>query len=57
MDVWLEIVRRNEKLNIISNHFILGISCFYHDSAASLIRDGETVAEVQEERFAVICID
>ena len=31
---------------------ILGISCFYHDSAASLIRDGEIVAAVQEERFS-----
>ena len=36
----------------ISNHFILGISCFYHDSAASLICDGEIVAAVQEERFS-----
>ena len=30
---------------------ILGISCFYHDSAACLLRDGEIVAAVQEERF------
>ncbi len=30
---------------------ILGISCFYHDSAACLVRDGEIVAAVQEERF------
>lgn len=30
---------------------ILGISCFYHDSAACLIRDGEIVAAAQEERF------
>jgi len=30
---------------------ILGISCFYHDSAAALIRDGEIVAAAQEERF------
>ena len=30
---------------------ILGISCFYHDSAASLVRDGEIIAAVQEERF------
>jgi len=30
---------------------ILGISAFYHDSAASLIRDGEIVAAAQEERF------
>ncbi|MCM8795354.1 MAG: carbamoyltransferase [Candidatus Omnitrophica bacterium] len=31
--------------------YILGISCFYHDSAACLVRDGEIIAAVQEERF------
>ena len=31
---------------------ILGISAFYHDSAASLIIDGEIVSAVQEERFS-----
>ncbi|MGD0201192.1 MAG: carbamoyltransferase [Bryobacteraceae bacterium] len=31
--------------------WILGISAFYHDSAAALIRDGEIVAAAQEERF------
>src|SRR5580658_10100168 len=30
---------------------ILGISAFYHDSAAALIRDGAIVAAAQEERF------
>ena len=30
---------------------ILGISCYYHDSAAALVRDGEIIAAVQEERF------
>ena len=30
---------------------ILGISAFYHDSAACLMRDGEIVAAAQEERF------
>jgi carbamoyltransferase len=30
---------------------ILGISCFYHDSAACLLRDGEIVAAASEERF------
>jgi carbamoyltransferase len=30
---------------------ILGISAYYHDSAACLVRDGEIVAAVQEERF------
>jgi carbamoyltransferase len=31
---------------------ILGISAFYHDSAACLIRDGKIVAAAQEERFS-----
>jgi len=31
---------------------ILGISAFYHDSAAALIEDGEPVAAAQEERFS-----
>ena len=30
---------------------ILGISCFYHDSAACFIRDGKILAAAQEERF------
>src|SRR5438067_7764290 len=30
---------------------ILGISAFYHDSAAALIEDGQIVAAAQEERF------
>ncbi len=34
----------------MSTH-ILGISAFFHDSAAALIRDGEIVAAAQEERF------
>ena len=31
---------------------ILGLSAFYHDSAAALVRDGEVVAAAQEERFS-----
>ena len=31
--------------------YILGISAFYHDSAAALLADGEIVAAAQEERF------
>ena len=31
---------------------ILGISAFYHDSAAALVIDGEIVAAAQEERFS-----
>jgi carbamoyltransferase len=31
---------------------ILGISCFYHDAAAALLRDGELIAASEEERFS-----
>src|SRR6266571_4339593 len=31
---------------------ILGISAFYHDSAAALVVDGDVVAAAQEERFS-----
>src|ERR1051325_2864723 len=31
---------------------VLGISAYYHDSAAALVRDGEIVAAAQEERFS-----
>ena len=32
--------------------YILGISAFYHDSAAALVKDGEIIAAAQEERFS-----
>jgi carbamoyltransferase len=31
---------------------ILGLSCFYHDAGACLLRDGELVAAAEEERFS-----
>ncbi|MFX0200579.1 MAG: carbamoyltransferase [Candidatus Hodarchaeota archaeon] len=31
--------------------YILGISCFYHDSAACMLQDGKILAAAQEERF------
>lgn len=34
--------------------YILGLSCFYHDSAAALIHDGIVIAAAQEERFTRI---
>jgi carbamoyltransferase len=34
-----------------SNTYILGISAFYHDAAAAIIKDGEIIAAAQEERF------
>ena len=36
----------------IGSMHILGISTFYHDSAACLLRDGQIVAAAQEERFS-----
>lgn len=32
--------------------FVLGISCFYHDSAAVLLKDGDLIAAAEEERFS-----
>ena len=34
------------------SNYILGISCFYHDSAAALLHNGKIVSAVQEERFS-----
>src|SRR3989344_7468993 len=31
--------------------YILGISCFYHDAAAALVKDGRVIAAAHEERF------
>lgn len=31
--------------------YILGISCYYHDAAAALLKDGELIAAAEEERF------
>ncbi|MBI1934244.1 hypothetical protein HYS30_01125, partial [Candidatus Peregrinibacteria bacterium] len=36
---------------MINQTYILGLSCFYHDSAACLLRDGESVFAAQEERY------
>ena len=35
-----------------SEEYILGISAYYHDSAAAILRNGEVVAAAQEERFS-----
>ena len=34
--------------------YILGISAYYHDSAACLLKNGKIIAAVQEERFTRI---
>ena len=31
--------------------YVLGISCYYHDSAAALLQSGMLVAAAEEERF------
>ena len=36
----------------MAHEYVLGLSAFYHDSAACLLRDGEIVAAGQEERFS-----
>ena len=32
--------------------YTLGISCYYHDSAAAILKDGHVIAAVEEERFS-----
>lgn len=34
--------------------YVLGISCYYHDSSAALLKNGKVVAAAQEERFTRI---
>ena len=34
------------------DQYILGLSCYYHDSASALLKNGEIVAAAQEERFS-----
>jgi carbamoyltransferase len=51
---------KNETSDLVSFHLIkkymaiLGISAFYHDSAASIVLNGEIIAAAQEERFTRI---
>lgn len=49
-------IKNFETTNITKKNsvYILGISAFYHDSAATLIKDGEIIAAAQEERFSRI---
>ena len=37
--------------------YTLGISCYYHDSAAAVLKDGKVTAAVEEERFSRIKFD
>jgi carbamoyltransferase len=36
----------------VSTGYVLGVSAYYHDSAAALVRGGEIIAAAQEERFS-----
>jgi len=49
--LWAE-KRENQKRKMSSRINILGVSAFYHDSAAALLQDGEIIAAAQEERFS-----
>ena len=40
------------QFNFQSSMNILGMSAYYHDSAACLVRDGEVIGAAQEERFS-----
>ena len=37
--------------------YILGISCYYHDSAACILKDGKVIAAVEEERYSRVKFD
>ena len=39
------------RMNSANSNYILGLSAYYHDSAAALLCDGKIIAAVQEERF------
>ena len=46
--------KTREKITFSKSTYVLGVSCFYHDSAAALIKDGTVLAAAQEERFTRI---
>lgn len=43
---------RYSLIHRLMDQYILGLSCYYHDSAAALLKNGEIVAAAQEERFS-----
>jgi len=48
------VVKSKVSATPIKSKYVLGVSCFYHDSAAAIIKDGRIVAAAQEERFSRI---
>jgi carbamoyltransferase len=47
----LAIFFESAMVRVFSMPIVLGLSAYYHDSAAALVRDGEIIAAAQEERF------
>ena len=45
------------RCQMVQSRYILGISAYYHDSAAALIRNGEIIGAAQEERFTRVKYD
>jgi carbamoyltransferase len=44
--------KENVKLENVIPAYVLGISCYYHDSSAVLLKDGVIVAAAEQERFS-----
>jgi carbamoyltransferase len=49
---WVACNRPQIHLKRPSARSVLGISCFYHDAAAAIVRDGVVVAAAEQERFS-----
>src|SRR5262249_55480860 len=47
-------IKRKDGPAVKKPTFVLGLSCFYHNSAAALIKDGKIIAAAEEERFTRI---
>lgn len=52
LSIWSRFLSKNNSQLSIYLMYILGISCFYHESAVALIRDGKIAAASAEERFS-----
>jgi carbamoyltransferase len=44
-------VRFTKRESNVASGYVLGISCFFHDSAASIVQNGNIIAASEEERF------
>lgn len=50
----VQLVSRTQRNPVRRPSFVLGLSCYFHDSAAALLKDGEIIAAAEEERFTRI---